>query len=94
LLIALLLPDADRRGLFCYLIEDRQFGSSEIDLPDSDLEDGEASGMFGFLYLLFAVVLSLCVVGLLVVALSAILGRLRDTWILKRGGDEPPRELH
>jgi hypothetical protein len=39
--------------------------------------------MFGFLYLLFAVVLSLCVVGLLVVALAAILGRLRDVWTLK-----------
>ena len=50
--------------------------------------------MFGFLYLLFAVVLSLCVVGLLVVALSAILGRLRDTWILKRSDQDPPRELH
>jgi hypothetical protein len=50
--------------------------------------------MFAFLYLLFAVVLSLCVVGLLVVALSAILGRLRDVWTLKRGGEEPPRELH
>jgi hypothetical protein len=46
----------------------------------------------GFLYLLFVVVLSLCVVGVLVVALAAILGRLRDVWILKssdreRGGD-------
>ena len=50
--------------------------------------------MFGFLYLLFAVVLSLCVVGLLVVALAAILGRLRDVWTLKREDREPPRELH
>jgi hypothetical protein len=50
--------------------------------------------MFGFLYLLFAVVLSLCVVGVLVVALSAILGRLRDVWTLKRGDREPPGETH
>ena len=42
--------------------------------------------MFGFLYLLFAVVLSLCVVGLLVVALAAILGRLRDVWTLRSTG--------
>jgi hypothetical protein len=50
--------------------------------------------MVGFLYLLFAVVLSLCVVGLLVVALAAILGRLRDTWTLKRGDRQPPGEIH
>jgi len=50
--------------------------------------------MVGFLYLLFAVVLSLCVVGLLVVALAAILGRLRDTWTVKRGDREPPGEIH
>ena len=50
--------------------------------------------MFGFLYLLFAVVLSLCVVGLLVVALAAILGRLRDVWSVKRGDRGPPREIH
>jgi hypothetical protein len=50
--------------------------------------------MFAFLYLLFAVVLSFCVVGLLVVALSAILGRVRDTWILKSDNQKPPRELH
>jgi hypothetical protein len=50
--------------------------------------------MFGFLYLLFAVVLSLCVVGLLVVALAAILGRLRDVWTLKRDDREPPGQIH
>jgi uncharacterized membrane protein len=37
----------------------------------------------GFLFLFFTVVLSLCVVGLLVVALAAILGRMRDTWKVK-----------
>jgi hypothetical protein len=37
----------------------------------------------GFLLLLFTVVLSLCVVGLLVVALAAILGKVRDVWSLK-----------
>jgi hypothetical protein len=36
------------------------------------------------LLLLFTVVLSLCVVGLLVIALAAILGSLRDSWQLKR----------
>jgi hypothetical protein len=48
--------------------------------------------MFGFLYLFFAVVLSLCVVGLLVVALAAILGRLRDVWSVKNVDQKPPRE--
>jgi hypothetical protein len=38
----------------------------------------------GFLFLLFGVVLSLCVVGLVVIALAAILGRVRDDWKLKR----------
>jgi hypothetical protein len=37
-----------------------------------------------FLFLLFTVVLSLCVVGLVVIALTAILGRLRDDWKLKK----------
>jgi hypothetical protein len=31
LVMALLRPDAGRRGLFGHPIEDRQFGSSEID---------------------------------------------------------------
>ncbi len=39
----------------------------------------------GFLFLFFTVVLSLCVVGLLVVALAAILGSLRSTWKLSNG---------
>jgi hypothetical protein len=42
----------------------------------------------GFLFLLFGVVLSLCVVGLVVIALAAILGRVRDDWKLKK----PERE--
>jgi hypothetical protein len=46
----------------------------------------------GFLFLLFAVVLSLCVVGLLVVVLAAILGRLRDVWRVKNVDKKPPRE--
>jgi hypothetical protein len=50
--------------------------------------------MFAFLYLLFAVVLSLCVVGVLVVALAAILGRLRDVWTVKKVDQDRPRELH
>jgi hypothetical protein len=47
-----------------------------------------------FLLLLFSVVLSLCVVGLLVIALAAILGRLRDTWTLKSAEPEKRRETH
>jgi hypothetical protein len=38
----------------------------------------------GFLLVLFTVVLSICVVGLLVVALAALLGSLRDSWKLKK----------
>jgi len=45
-----------------------------------------------FLLLLFTVVLSLCVVGLLVIALAAILGRVRDAWSLKSVAPERPRE--
>jgi len=36
-----------------------------------------------FVLLLFTVALSLCVVGLIVIALAAILGRLRGDWTLK-----------
>jgi uncharacterized membrane protein len=36
------------------------------------------------LFAIFAVVLSACVVGLIVVALAAILGNLRDAWKLER----------
>jgi hypothetical protein len=46
-----------------------------------------------FLFLLFTVVLSLCVVGLLVVALAAILGRARDAWSLKKVDQDRRREL-
>ena len=42
-----------------------------------------------FLFLLFIVALSLCVVGLVVIALAAILGSVRDTWKLKKPGREP-----
>jgi hypothetical protein len=37
-----------------------------------------------FLFLLFTVALSLCVVGVVVIALAAILGRLRDDWKLQK----------
>jgi hypothetical protein len=37
-----------------------------------------------FLFLFFTVALSLCVVGLIVIALAAILGSLRDNWKLKK----------
>ena len=43
----------------------------------------------GFLFLLFGVALSLCVVGLVVIALAAILGRVRDDWKLKKPEREP-----
>jgi hypothetical protein len=42
-----------------------------------------------FLILFFTVALSLCVVGLVVIALAAILGRLRDDWKLKKIEREP-----
>jgi hypothetical protein len=42
-----------------------------------------------FLILFFTVALSLCVVGLVVIALAAILGRLRDNWKLKKIEREP-----
>jgi hypothetical protein len=37
-----------------------------------------------FLFLFFTVALSLCVVGLIVIGLAAILGSLRDYWELKK----------
>jgi hypothetical protein len=43
-----------------------------------------------FLFLFFTVALSLCVVGLIVIALAAILGRLRDDWKLKKPERGPP----
>jgi hypothetical protein len=43
----------------------------------------------GFLFLLFGVALGLCVVGLIVIALAAILGRVRDDWKLKKPEREP-----
>jgi len=42
-----------------------------------------------FLILFFTVALSLCVVGLVVIALAAILGRLRDDWKLKKIERQP-----
>jgi hypothetical protein len=42
-----------------------------------------------FLFALFTVVLSLCVVGLIVLALSSILGSVRDDWKLKKPKREP-----
>jgi hypothetical protein len=41
------------------------------------------------LFLFFTVALSLCVVGIIVIALSAILGRVRDDWKLKKPKREP-----
>jgi hypothetical protein len=43
------------------------------------------------LFSFFTVVLSLCVVGLIVLALSSILGSVRDDWKLKKPKREPRR---
>jgi hypothetical protein len=45
-----------------------------------------------FLFLFFAVALSLCVVGLIVIALAAILGSVRDDWKLKNPNEKYARE--
>jgi hypothetical protein len=42
-----------------------------------------------FPFIFFTVALSLCVVGLVVIALAAILGRLRDDWKLKKIERQP-----
>jgi hypothetical protein len=47
-----------------------------------------------FLFLFFTVALSLCVAGLIVLALAAILGRVRDDWKLKTPKREPRRGDH
>ena len=43
----------------------------------------------GISFPIFTVVLSLCVVGLIVLALASILGSLRDDWKLKKREREP-----
>jgi len=45
--------------------------------------------MMAFLFLFFTVVLSLCVVGLIVLALASILASVRDDWKLKKPKREP-----
>jgi hypothetical protein len=45
-----------------------------------------------FLFTLFTVALSVCVVGLIVLALSSILRSVRDGWKSKKLKREPPRE--
>jgi uncharacterized membrane protein len=47
-----------------------------------------------FLFVLFTVVLSLCVVGLLVIALATILGKMRDAWSLKKVEKDRRGETH
>jgi hypothetical protein len=42
-----------------------------------------------FLFLFFTVVLSLCVVGLIVLALASILGSVRDDWKLEKPKRKP-----
>jgi hypothetical protein len=38
----------------------------------------------GLLFVFFTVALSLCVVGLIVIALASILGAVRDDWRIKK----------
>jgi hypothetical protein len=45
-----------------------------------------------FLFIFFTVALSLCVVGLIVIALASILGSLRDDWKIKKVERERRRE--
>ena len=45
-----------------------------------------------FLFLFFTVALSLCVVGLIVLALASILGSVRDDWKLKNPNENRVRE--
>jgi hypothetical protein len=45
--------------------------------------------LMAFLFLFFTVVLSLCVVGLIVLALASILGSVRDDWKLKKPERKP-----
>jgi hypothetical protein len=45
-----------------------------------------------FLFLFFTVALSLCVAGLIIIALAAILGTVRDDWKLKKT-EKNEREL-
>jgi hypothetical protein len=47
-----------------------------------------------FLFLFFTVALSLCVVGLIVIALAAILGSVRDDWRIKKIERERRRESY
>jgi hypothetical protein len=42
-----------------------------------------------FLFLFFTFALSLCVVGLIVLALASILASVRDDWKLKKSEREP-----
>ena len=44
-----------------------------------------------FLFLFFTTVLTLCVVGLIVLALASILASVRDDWKLKRPKQAKPR---
>jgi len=45
-----------------------------------------------FLFLFFTVALNLCVTGLIVIALAAILGRARDDWKTKNPNENRVRE--
>jgi hypothetical protein len=42
-----------------------------------------------FFFLFFTVVLSLCVVGLIVLALASIIASVRDDWKIKKPEQEP-----
>ena len=55
----------------------------------SEGKRGEGGTEMAFLFQIFTVVLSLCVVGLIVLALSSILASVRDDWRLKKPKREP-----
>jgi len=77
---------------FCY----RQGETSESTRKASQLRKYKGAARrstklktMAFLFLFFTVVLSLCVVGLIVLALASILASVRDDWKLKKPKREP-----
>jgi hypothetical protein len=86
------LGAAISRDAFCY----RQGETAESTRKASQLRKYKGVARrsaklktMAFLFLLFTVVLSLCVVGLIVLALSSILGSVRDDWKLKKPKRKP-----
>jgi hypothetical protein len=55
------------------------------------ISEGDYILGMAFLFLFFTTVLTLCVVGLIVLALASILGSVRDDWKLKKPKQAKPR---